>query len=210
MAAAEVRWKYDEFCGTIEVVGHGELFPCSFYGDGGFSGPIEDVGPASVASLRRALVRYMQCVPARQRRLLPPPWEIEVVVGDAEDPDFVDSHEWVFLEPVHLIFQHDGLRVAQDYAIKNNLVREEVERCVSPYLKRHKCRDIEVVIDDETDPDLGARYCTVSFSPRRVARPCTIYTSSHKGCVSSLWCWTTAGSRCKHSPSCSRQDGLQC
>ena len=46
-----------------------------------------------------------------------------------------------------------------------NLVREEVERCVSPYLKRHKCRDIEVVIDDETDPDLGARYCTVSFSP---------------------------------------------
>jgi hypothetical protein len=165
MAAAEVRWKYDESCGTIEVMGHGELFPCSFYGDGGFAGPIEDVGPASVASLRRALVRYMQCVPARQRRPLPPPWEIEVVVGDEEDPDFVDSHEWVFLEPVHLVFQHDGLRVAQDYAIKNDLVGEEVKRCVSPYLRRHRCRDIEVGIGDEVDPDLGARYCTVSFSP---------------------------------------------
>jgi hypothetical protein len=168
MAAAEVRWKYDEDCGTIEVVGYGELFPGSYvYGDEAFAGPIEDIGPASIASLRRALMRYMQCVPEGQRRPLPPSWEIEVVVGDEEDPDFVDSHEWVFLEPVHLVFQDDGLRVAQEYSIKNDLVAEEVERCVSPYLRRHRCRDIEISIGDEPDlADLESnrRYCLVSFS----------------------------------------------
>lgn len=122
VAGADVRWKYDEYCGTIEVVGHGELLPDSyFYGDEAFAGPIEDVGPASVASLRRALIRYMECVPEGQRRPLPTPWEIEVVVGDEVDPDLADSHEWVFLEPVHLVFQHDNLRVAQDYAVKTTL-----------------------------------------------------------------------------------------
>ena len=108
MAAAKVRWKYDEYCGTIEVEGHGELFPSDYaYGDV-FAGPIEDVGPASVASLRRALVRYMECVPRGQRRPLPTPWEIEVVVGDEEHPDFVGDHEWVFLsglpEVLHVTF----------------------------------------------------------------------------------------------------------
>jgi hypothetical protein len=163
VAAAEVRWKYDEDCGTIEIVGYRELFPSS-YGEV-FAGPIEDVGPASVASLRQALVRYMECVPRGQRRQLPTPWEIEVVVGDEEHPDFVDGPDWVFLEPVHLVFQHDGLRVAQVYAIKNDLDPDEVARCVSPYLRRHRCRDVDVAVGEEPDPEYGLRYCTVSFSP---------------------------------------------
>jgi hypothetical protein len=40
-----------------------------------------------------------------------------------------------------------------------------VRRCVAPYLTRHRCKDIVVAIDDEPDPDLDARYCTVTFTP---------------------------------------------
>jgi hypothetical protein len=36
---------------------------------------------------------------------------------------------------------------------------------VAPYLARHRCKDIEVAIDNEPDPDLDARYCTVTFTP---------------------------------------------
>jgi hypothetical protein len=149
-------------------VGHGELFLSGFaydYEEVVFAGPIENVGPASIASLRRALMRYMECVPEGQRRPLPPTWEIHVVVGDEEHPEFVDDLEWVFLEPTHLVFHHDGLKVAQDYPIRNNLVAEEVERCVEPYLRRNRCKDIEVAVADEADPELGTRYCTVSFTP---------------------------------------------
>jgi hypothetical protein len=166
VAGTEARWKYDEDCGTIEIVGHGELFSGGLvYEDVVFAGPIEDVGPVSIASLRRALIRYMGCVPGGQRRPLPPTWEIQVVVGDEEHPELIGGLEWVFLEPTHLVFRHDGLEVAQDYPIKNDLVADEVERCVVPYLRRHRCKDIEVAVADEPDPDLEARYCTVSFSP---------------------------------------------
>jgi hypothetical protein len=168
VAGTEVRWKYDEDCGTIEIVGHGELFLSGFaydYEEVVFAGPIEDVGPASIASLRRALIRYMECVPEGQRRPLPPTWEIHVVVGDEEHPEFVDDLEWVFLEPTHLVFRDDGLEVAQDYPIRNNLVAEEVERCVEPYLRRNRCTDIEVGVADEANPELGTRFCTVSFTP---------------------------------------------
>jgi hypothetical protein len=166
VAVTEVRWKYDEDCGTIEKVGHGELFLSGLgYEEVVFAGPIEDIGPASIASLRRALIRYMECVPEGQRRPLPPTWEIHVVVGDEQHPEFIDDHEWVFLEPTHLIFRHDGLQVAQDYPVKNDLVPDEVERCVAPYLRQHRCTDVEMAIADEPDPDLGARFCTISFSP---------------------------------------------
>jgi transposase len=73
VAVTEVRWKYDEDCGTIEIVGHGELFLSGFaydYEDVAFAGPSEDVGPTSIASLRRALIRYLEGVAAPMIQVL--------------------------------------------------------------------------------------------------------------------------------------------
>ena len=151
MPGAEVRHiPYEGH--SLEIVGRGNITWDKYYGP---VGPMEVMGPASIASMRKALLRPGLCCVYESD-------DGEVRLNVSKQKKVASDSYNSPIEPIQFLLHKDYVAVQVDIFLTNYELDENVlARTLKPWLARHKCELLDI-----TEEGTAMQFvASVTFAP---------------------------------------------